>query len=189
MPDLGTAVIGGTTLLGGFLQKEGADEQSEAIEKAAQSTENWQKYLVNLEERKYDEAERFRNLAFNEAKMKVGGMKTAVPLLKQYATSEPGTSPQYQTALRRGTQSMMQGLAPYGLTNSSVTGEGMGELTGSLLSTDWQNILNTQKALAGYSPNVSPTTGSEYSNLLSGASQAQGNLADLYTSQGAVQGG
>ena len=104
MPDLGTAVIGGTTLLGGFLQKEGADEQSEAIEKAAQSTENWQKYLVNLEERKYDEAERFRNLAFNEAKMKVGAMRTAMPLLKQYATSEPGTSPQYQTALRRGTQ-------------------------------------------------------------------------------------
>jgi len=164
----------------------GADEQSEAIEKAAKSTENWQKYLVNLEKRKYDEAERFRNLAFNEAKMKVGAMRTAMPLLKQYATSEPGTSPQYQTALRRGTQSMMQNLAPYGLTKSSVTGEGMGELTGSLLSADWQNILNTQKALAGYQTGISPETG--YPNM-GAATQAQGQYSDLLTSGGAVQGG
>jgi len=164
----------------------GADEQSEAIEKAAKSTENWQKYLVNLEKRKYDEAERFRNLAFNEAKMKVRAMRTAMPLLKQYATSEPGTSPQYQTALRRGTQSMMQNLAPYGLTKSSVTGEGMGELTGSLLSADWQNILNTQKALAGYQTGISPETG--YPNM-GAAGQAQSDYSSLIGAQGAVQGG
>lgn len=179
-------IVIATTAIGAGASIYAANKQSDAVKKAAKSTENWQKYLVAFEERKYDEAERFRNLAYQEGRMKIGAMRTALPLLKQYATSEPGTSPAYQTALRRGTESVMSNLAPYGLTKSSVAGEGVGELTGSLLSSDWQNILNTQRALAGYQTGFSPETG--YPNM-STAGIAQGNLADLMTAQGANTAG
>lgn len=185
----GLVATGVGAAVGGYLTYKGAEKQSESIEEAAKQTESWQDYLVALEERRYDDAAKFRQIAYQTAKLQLGAMQTAVPLLKQYATSEPGTSPAYQTALRRGTESMMSNLAPYGLTKSSVTGKGMGELTGSLLSADWENILNTQKALAGMTPGASPTQGTEYQGLLSGASQAQGQYSDLLTAGGATQYG
>jgi hypothetical protein len=168
----------------------GSHEQSKAIEKAAQQTESWQDYLVALEERRYDDAARFRNIAYKTAQLQLGGMKTAMPLMQQYAKATPGTSPAYQNALRMGTRSLMSNLAPYGLSPSSSTaGQATGELGANLLATDWQNILNTQKALAGYAPNASPTQGAEYMGLLGQAGSAQSDVSNLLGMQGATKGG
>jgi hypothetical protein len=198
MPSLGVAGIGlGLGSL--FLQKEGADEQSEAIEKAAESTEEWQKYLVALEEKKYDEAARFRDLAYEQANLTYQQAQQLTPMytketmatypqtmemLRQDVLREPGTSELF----KRGVGNISAGLAPFGISPNSSA---FNRMYTDLLGQDIENVRQSRFKLAGYgtqpsTANVSATTG--YPDM-SAASQAQGNYASLIGAQGAVQGG
>lgn len=197
MSFIAAAIIGGgAAIIGGGLQYLGAKEQTDALENAAQSTENWQKYLVAFEEKKYEEARRFRDLAYDEASIKLETLKGTMPLLREGISKLPESAREfYALAGERGTADIMRNLAPYGLSpESSTVGRAVGGLQEGLSAMEARDLvgqeqfrMNAMLSLLGQTPTgVSPQTG--YPDF-SGATAAQGNLANLAVGQGAVTGG
>ena len=83
---------------------------------------------------------------FNEAALESLG------LIREDVKREPGTGPLFQTGLRRGTKSIFQTLAPFGLTESSVAGEAVGQLTEGLIARDIARIEDARFRTAGFAP-------------------------------------
>lgn len=193
-----TIAILGSAAIGAGASVYGASKQSKALEKAAESTENWQKYLIALEEKRYDEAARFRDLAFEEAQLKFETFQETLPLLQESIARTPESAREaFALAGRRGTEDIMRNLAPFGLApGSSTAGRAVGTMQEGLAGMEARDLIGQRQfqtsamlSLLGRTPlGVSPTTGAG-SGLLSGAGQAQGNLANLFASQGAVSGG
>lgn len=189
-------IVGGGLAVGGGLQYLGAKEQTGALEDAAQSTENWQKYLVAFEEKKYEEARRFRDLAYEEASIKLETLKGTMPLLREDLLKLPESAREfYALAGRRGTEDIMRNLAPFGLSpESSTVGRAVGGLQEGLSAIEARDLVGQEQFrissmlnLLGQTPTgVSPQTG--YPDF-SGASAAQSNIANLMVGQGAVTGG
>lgn len=196
----GLVAVGVGTAVGGYLSYKGSEKQSQSIEKAAQSTEAWQKYLVALEERKYDDAARFRNIAYSTARLQLQQAEQVYPeltkaflatypstmgLLRQDVLREPGTSQLFQ----QGVGNIAAGLAPYGV---SPKGSAFQRMYTNLLGQDIENVRQDRFKLAGlvsgqpFTPNISPETG--YPNM-SAAGAAQSDYASLLGTQGAVTGG
>ncbi len=182
-----------------YSASQAADEESEAIEKAAESTESWQKYLVALEEKKDDEAARFRDLAYKEGKLQYQQAQKLLPmytketmatypstmkLLREDVLREPGTSALFQ----QGVGNIAAGLAPYG---ASPKGSAFGRMYSNLLAQDIESTRQGRFTLAGFGTQpsmqgISPETG--YPNM-SNATQAQSDLSNLIGMQGATQAG
>lgn len=187
------------TAYSAYSASKAADEQSEAIEKAAESTEEWQIYLQKFEEKKYDEAERFRNLAYKEGNLQYQQAQKLLPmyteetmatypstmdLLRKDVLRPPGTSELF----KQGVGNIAAGLAPYGV---SPKGSAFGRMYSNLLAQDIESTRQGRFQLAGYGTqpsmqSISPETG--YPDF-SGATSAQSDLANLMGMQGATQAG
>ncbi len=192
---LGTAILG-ATVLGTAGSIYGSSLQSDAIEKAAESTENWQNYLVAFEERKYDEAAKFRDLAYQEASQTLAMQTRQMSLVEQDIADLPQSAREYYSlAATRGTEDIISNLAPYGLSPASSTaGKAVGLMQEGLSAQEAKDLISQKQfqiqsrlGLLGKSTGATAETG--YSANLAGGTQAQGLLSDLYTTEGAVTGG
>lgn len=78
---------------------------------------------------------------------------SALPGLTEFADiTQAGTGPQFDIPLQRGTEALFRNLAPFGLTDSSVAGRGVGELTTGLLGQDIQRRIGVGQSLLGLAP-------------------------------------
>ena len=122
----------------------------------------------------------------------------AINLLSGDVLREPGTSPEFLRAEESGTRRIMSNLAQYGLVDSSVTGEAVGEFSSNLLAKDIASLTGERFRLAGFGGDLtgqgigaaglaSGTSGRlSTSTLTSGVSQALplGDLGELAFSYG-----
>ncbi len=191
------AAIGGTALLGGsYLQYKGAEKQTDALEEAARGTKDWQNYLIALEERRYNDAKRFRDLAYREAETLVGTLERQIPLIEQDISEMPETAREYYAlASERGTEDIMSSLSPFGLAKSSVSGKAVGTMQEGLSAIEAQDLIKQKQwqtsirmGLIGRPTGINPSVGSG-GNYISAASGAQQNLSNLTVGKGAVKGG
>lgn len=172
----------------------GAEAQKDATEDAAASTADWQRYLIALENRKYDDAAKFRDLAFAEGQTLVNTMQRNIPQIEADIAKQPESASEYYKLMgKRGTEDIMSNLAPYGLTKSSVAGKAIGTMQEGLSAAEAKDLININQTkianrmgLIGKPTGFSPTTG--YPDM-SGASAAQQNVAQLGVAGGAVQAG
>lgn len=101
---------------------------------------------------------------------------SALPGLTQFADiTRAGTGPQFDIPLQRGTEALFRNLAPFGLTDSSVAGRGIGELTSGLLGQDIQRRIGVGQSLLGLQQ---PTTGAAV-GLLGQAGGLAGQQAQI----------
>jgi hypothetical protein len=72
-----------------------------------------------------------------------------IPLLREEALAEPGTSPLFQRGLQRGQAQIQQAFGPRGLAGSSAEALATGELGAGLLAQDIGRISGLRERLAG----------------------------------------
>ena len=108
----------------------------------------------------------------------------AFPLLTQDINRQAGTGAPFQQALNRGAQNVFSSLAPYGLTDSSVSGRAIGDLNANLLAQDTQQLRDARFKLAGMEPGVL----GQATGLFGPIGQAYANQGNLGIGQGITEG-
>ncbi len=173
----------------------GAETQKDAIEDSAAMTADWQKYLIALEQRKYDDAAKFRDLAYKEGQTLVGALERQVPLIEEELSKAPEYAKEYyDLASKRGTEDIMSNLSSYGLAKSSVSGKAIGTMQEGISAQEAKDLIaqrqwqtSTRMGLIGRPTGFNPAQG--YGDYMSGASQAQSDISQLTVAGGAVQAG
>jgi len=125
----------------------GAHEQAKAQKAGIRASETAEAYRTRITEELLAEGKPLRQ-AEQEAAIRMIGLS------EQDFMREPGTGPEFTTGLRKGTKAIMQELAPYGLTESSVSGTAVGELSTGLLASDIGQIREGRLRLAGFAPDT-----------------------------------
>ena len=147
---------GGMSLIatGLGMSMEQAEEQAKAQERAGDILGAAETRRLALEEEKFAYAKELiaEGKPMREA-LQAAGLE-ALPGLTEYATGTPGTGEYYKRSFEQGTKSIFQNLAPYGLTDSSVSGEAVGEFGADLLSQDMLRRLSVGQSLVGGQPNM-----------------------------------
>ena len=107
------------------------------------------------------------------------------PMLREEAMRESGTGHLFNRALEQGTNKIFQNLASFGLTDSKVAAQSVGELSSGLLASEIQSIRDLRRGIADNAPN---TLGAGI-GLLSGAAGTTNNIADLHVNKGNIHSG
>ena len=158
MPDPISATVGIGLGVSALASYEGARGQAQAQRRSADILAQAQQRGYMLDQEKLDLAKAL----IAEGKPWRDAVQTAglqdLPLVMADINAAPGTSPMFQEGMRTGTRSIMQNLAPYGLSNSSASGVAVGELSQGLLASDTQRITNERMGLLNL-PNGSPAAG------------------------------
>ena len=169
----------------------GSSKQSKAAKRAANIQQQQLKFEQDLTLQLLEEGRPLR-----EAQQMAA--LTATELLSEDILREPGTSPEFLREEEAGTRRVMSNLAQYGLVDSSVTGEAVGEFSSNLLAKDISSLTGERFRLAGLGGDLtgqgigvaglaSGTSGRlSSSTLTSGISQAMplGDLGELAFSYG-----
>jgi hypothetical protein len=175
---------------GGLIEAYGQKRQGRAYKDAADREGQYQARLTVLQEQMWKEAKRLMELgmplkeALREASLK------SVNLLSEDITRKPGESLLYKQALEKGTKDIFSGLAPYGLTDSSVSGVAVGELGTGLLAQEEAQIRNARFRLAGMAPDDTGAALSLYtlgSNLAVGQGSSVARQGSYITGRGATE--
>lgn len=141
-----TALIAGALGIGAGASILGAREQRKAQERASEIAGGAEAERLALTRELLAEGQPLR-----EALVQSG--LSALPGLTQFADiTQAGMGPQFDIPLQRGTEALFRNLAPFGLTDSSVAGRGVGELTSGLLGEDIQRRIGVGQSLLGLAP-------------------------------------
>lgn len=136
-----------------------------------------------LEERKFSVAEGLlaEGKPLREALIQ-SGLSTLSGLTQFADITQAGMGPQFDIPLQRGTEALFRNLAPFGLTDSSVAGRGVGELTSGLLGQDIQRRIGVGQSLLGLAP-TSTAPGVGLLGGISGTSPLAGDISRLTAQQ------
>lgn len=179
---IAAAIIGGAAI-GAIGTNVAAGTQAEAAEQAGQ-----QQLAIAREQ--LEATRPTRELALEQAQFRFGQEQQlspaftqaslgALPLLTEDINRQAGTGQPFQQRLAQGTSNIFSSLAPFGLTDSSVSGRAVGELGTGLLSQDIESLQNQRFRLAGFAPQAP--------SFFGGATAGLGTAAQLQ--QGAAQSG
>jgi hypothetical protein len=131
----------------------GGQRGQEAAEEAFASQERIAEQFITgaqaLQTQLLEAGAPFRDIAEQQAMLRLEGQQQAFPLLLQDILREPGTSPLFQRGLEAGTRGIISNLAPFGLEESTVAGRAVGELGAGLSAQEIENIRRSRFQLAG----------------------------------------
>lgn len=173
-----TAVGLGAAGVGMYFSAASARKQAAALKEAGDAAGAAEMERLALARELMDEGKPLREALIQSGLETVPAFTAAatkaLALLEKDILAPPGTSETFQLGLKEGTKAIMQNLAPYGLTDSSVASEAVGDLTEGLLAKDMDWVREARFRLAGAAPGV-PDTVSAGLNLYGQA----GNLAQV----------
>lgn len=118
--------------------------RSKALRKAGDAASLKEARLLDLQNKLLEEGRPLRE-AQNAAAIE------ATRLLSEDVLREPGESPLFKKGLTAGTKGIFSALAPFGLTESSVSGEAVGDLVEGLTAREVEDIRTGRFKLAGLS--------------------------------------
>jgi hypothetical protein len=119
-------------------QQSAAKKQSRALRGAAGLEAASSQRLIDLQEQLFEGLAPFRETALE-----------TLPLIREEALGDPGSSELFQRGLRGGTEAITKQLSAVGLGESSVLGKALGEFTTGLTSADIGRISNLRRGLLG----------------------------------------
>lgn len=187
----GLIVGGGIATVGSYLSNKSS---SKALRKAGDAASLEQSRLLDLQNTLLEEGRPLRE-AQNAAALE------ATKALQADVLREPGESPLFKRGLTAGTKGIFSALAPFGLSDSSVSAGAVGELAEGLTARELENIRGGQFKLAGLSRDtLGPalglggqisSAGTDVGNIALGQGLSQksliGDITDIGT--GLVKGG
>lgn len=171
------AAVGGS-IAGSALQYLGAKEQTKAYRYATDLEYGLSREQWDMAKQLMAEGKPIREALQEVAQQSVG-------LISEDILREPGESLLFQQALREGTKGIVSNLAPYGLVDSSVTGEAVGRLGTGLIAQEQSAIRAARFKTAGFAPDTSQVA----TNLYGLAGQSVGRQAGYVAGQGNIQAG
>ena len=185
------AILGAVlpTVVGSIFGGKQASAQTDALREARSLESGFKLQLLDFYKEVYDEGGELRDIALAEAKRRSDAAGVATDLLLEDIGRKPGTSPEFQFAAKAGTKSILQTLAPLGLTDSTTSGEALRGLTTDLLAKDIGDIRRSREAVSGRVSGASPTAGQPSpTGLLQLAGQSTSRESELIQSEGRIRG-
>lgn len=180
----GLAIAGGAALLGSAL---GAKEQSKGIKSAANTQAAEQQRLLDFQKQVYGEAAPFRDISLQYAQT---GAK-ALPTLYDYVMN-PTISQGARMAAEEGQNMISQDAATAGSPTSGPAQIAKSNFLARLMASERDRQVGDMFRLAGLGGDAggqAATATGQSGQLAQGAAGIGGNIANLQTTQGAVQGG
>ena len=179
--------IGGAAAIGGIAAYAGAKKQSSAINRAADTQAAEQQRLLDFQKQVYGDAEPFRDIQLQYAQT---GAK-ALPSLYDYVMN-PTMSEGARMAATEGQNLISQDAATAGSPTSGPAQIAKSNFLARLMASERDRQVNDMFRLSGFGSDAGATatnaTG-QSANLMNAAAGIGGNIANLQTAQGAVQGG
>ena len=179
--------IGGAALIGGTAAYYGAKEQGKGIKAAANTQAAEQQMLLDFQKQVYGEAQPFRDIQLQYAQT---GAKT-LPSLYDYVMN-PTMSEGARMVAMEGQNLISQDAATAGSPTSGPAQIAKSNFLARLMASERDRQVNDMFRLSGFGSDAGATatnaTG-QSANLMNAAAGIGGNIANLQTAQGAVQGG
>ena len=174
------AAIITSAVVGGIATSTASSTQARAAEQAGQQQ-------LALGREQLEATRPLRELALEQAQFQFGQQQQlqpqfaqaalgALPLLSQDITRQAGTGLPFQRRQEQGVSNIMSSLAPFGLSDSSVSGRAIGEFQSGLLSQDIENLQNQRFRLAGFAPQTPSFFGGGTAGLGISAQLQQGGI-------------
>src|SRR3989304_8654681 len=181
MPAVAAAAVGG------LFMYAGARKQSSAINRAADTQAVEQQRLLDFQKQVYGEAEPFRDIQLQYAQT---GAK-ALPSLYDYVMN-PTMSEGARMAATEGQNLISQDAATAGSPTSGPAQLAKSNFLARLMASERDRQVNDMFRLSGFGSDAGATANNatgQSVNLMNTAAGIGGNIANLQTAQGAVQGG
>jgi len=186
MSAIATAVVG-SAVIGGTAAYYGAKEQSKAIKSSANTQAREQERLLDFQKQIYGDAQPFRDIQLQYAQT---GAK-ALPSLYDYVMN-PTMSEGARMAATEGQNLISQDAATAGSPTSGPAQLAKSNFLARLMASERDRQVNDMFRLSGFGSDAGATANNatgQSVNLMNTASGIGGNIANLQTAQGAVQGG